>query len=142
MSSRPVVGGRTINPSVAIYTMPANLKPRSAGLLIFRIRERNSEVLVHPGGPYWALKDEGAWSIPKGLVEENAAKLTGSNSERDDPPAMPIRRCPPHRCRVGRAIGRGSERRCRQARNECCGLEQALEDFACTYWLFFIRMRT
>jgi predicted NUDIX family NTP pyrophosphohydrolase len=39
----------------------------SAGLLLYRIREAAVEVLlVHPGGPYWKTKDEGAWSIPKG----------------------------------------------------------------------------
>jgi predicted NUDIX family NTP pyrophosphohydrolase len=39
----------------------------SAGLLVYRRAERGLEVLlVHPGGPYWANKDEGAWSIPKG----------------------------------------------------------------------------
>jgi len=40
---------------------------RSAGLLLYRRRQRGIEVLlVHPGGPFWARKDEGAWSIPKG----------------------------------------------------------------------------
>ncbi len=39
----------------------------SAGLLIHRVRDRGLEVfLVHPGGPFYAKKDEGAWSIPKG----------------------------------------------------------------------------
>ena len=40
---------------------------QSAGLLLFRLRERIPEVLlVHPGGPYWKNKHDGAWSIPKG----------------------------------------------------------------------------
>lgn len=39
----------------------------SAGLLVYRLREGRLEVfLVHPGGPFWAKKDLGAWSIPKG----------------------------------------------------------------------------
>ncbi len=39
----------------------------SAGLLMFRRKIDNLEVLlVHPGGPFWTNKDEGAWSIPKG----------------------------------------------------------------------------
>ncbi|PRC43507.1 NUDIX hydrolase [Mycobacterium sp. ITM-2017-0098] len=39
----------------------------SAGLLLFRETDRGLEVLIgHPGGPFWARKDEGAWSIPKG----------------------------------------------------------------------------
>jgi predicted NUDIX family NTP pyrophosphohydrolase len=39
----------------------------SAGLMMYRVRESWLEVfLVHPGGPFWANKDKGAWSIPKG----------------------------------------------------------------------------
>jgi predicted NUDIX family NTP pyrophosphohydrolase len=39
----------------------------SAGILMYRFRDSSLEVfLVHPGGPFWAKKDEGAWSIPKG----------------------------------------------------------------------------
>lgn len=39
----------------------------SAGLLLYRVRAGAVEVLIaHPGGPYWARKDDGAWSIPKG----------------------------------------------------------------------------
>ncbi len=39
----------------------------SAGLLLYRHREGKLEVfLVHPGGPFWAKKDKGSWSIPKG----------------------------------------------------------------------------
>ena len=41
----------------------------SAGLLAFRHHKSELEVLLaHPGGPFWARKDEGAWTIPKGLV--------------------------------------------------------------------------
>ncbi|HJT06786.1 MAG TPA: NUDIX domain-containing protein [Stellaceae bacterium] len=40
---------------------------QSAGLLLYRVRQGAPEVfLVHPGGPFWAKKDAGAWSIPKG----------------------------------------------------------------------------
>ena len=45
---------------------------RSAGILLFR-RDGGGVaefLLVHPGGPFWAKKDEGAWSIPKGQIEE------------------------------------------------------------------------
>jgi predicted NUDIX family NTP pyrophosphohydrolase len=39
----------------------------SAGLLLYRVRDNIVEVLIgHPGGPFWARKDNGAWSIPKG----------------------------------------------------------------------------
>jgi predicted NUDIX family NTP pyrophosphohydrolase len=45
--------------------------PISAGILLHRFADEAIEVLlVHPGGPYWAKKDLGAWSIPKGAVEE------------------------------------------------------------------------
>jgi predicted NUDIX family NTP pyrophosphohydrolase len=44
---------------------------RSAGILLYRRRARGPEVLlVHPGGPFWAKKDFGVWSIPKGEYEE------------------------------------------------------------------------
>lgn len=47
-------------------------KTKSAGLLLFREVESGLEVLlVHPGGPLWARKDDGAWSIPKGEFEED-----------------------------------------------------------------------
>lgn len=43
----------------------------SAGILVYRRSAAGIEVLLaHPGGPYWAKKDTGAWSIPKGEVEE------------------------------------------------------------------------
>lgn len=49
---------------------------RSAGLLIFRRQGGDLQVLlVHPGGPFWARKDDGAWSIPKGLVEDGEDEL-------------------------------------------------------------------
>ncbi len=48
----------------------------SAGILLYRRTNRGVEVfLVHPGGPLWAKKDEGVWSIPKGLVEEGEDML-------------------------------------------------------------------
>ena len=44
---------------------------RSAGLLMYRRSHRTLELLlVHPGGPFWAKKDEGAWSIPKGEYDD------------------------------------------------------------------------
>jgi predicted NUDIX family NTP pyrophosphohydrolase len=43
----------------------------SAGILLYRLTASGPEVLlVHPGGPFWAKKDSGAWSLPKGLVED------------------------------------------------------------------------
>ncbi len=49
---------------------------RSAGLLVYRVVDGEPEVLlVHPGGPYWAKKDDGSWSIPKGEHELNEDPL-------------------------------------------------------------------
>jgi predicted NUDIX family NTP pyrophosphohydrolase len=43
---------------------------RSAGILLFRRSAAGPEVLlIHPGGPFWARRDAGAWSIPKGQIE-------------------------------------------------------------------------
>lgn len=47
------------------------MKKRSAGALLFRETARGLEALLaHPGGPFWAKKDEGAWSIPKGEIDD------------------------------------------------------------------------
>jgi predicted NUDIX family NTP pyrophosphohydrolase len=54
----------------------------SAGLLVFRRRAGALEfLLVHPGGPFWRSKDEGAWSIPKGLIEAGEDELSGALRE-------------------------------------------------------------
>jgi predicted NUDIX family NTP pyrophosphohydrolase len=55
---------------------------RSAGLLMYRHTAGRLEVLlVHPGGPFWAQKDAGAWSIPKGEVEEGEEPLNAARRE-------------------------------------------------------------
>jgi predicted NUDIX family NTP pyrophosphohydrolase len=51
--------------------VPGSRSLRSAGILLLRERDGEPQVLlVHPGGPFWANKDAGAWSIPKGEYEE------------------------------------------------------------------------
>jgi predicted NUDIX family NTP pyrophosphohydrolase len=57
-------------------------KKISAGILLYRMRNHTAEIfLVHPGGPYWARKDDGAWSIPKGEVPEGADLLATAHAE-------------------------------------------------------------
>ena len=57
-------------------------KKESAGLLMYRLRNSTLEVfLVHPGGPYWARKDLGAWSIPKGELQEGEDHLDAAKRE-------------------------------------------------------------
>jgi len=57
-------------------------KKTSAGILLYRLSDDGPEVfLVHPGGPFWAKKDEGAWSVPKGLFEEGENPLDAARRE-------------------------------------------------------------
>jgi predicted NUDIX family NTP pyrophosphohydrolase len=58
---------------------------KSAGLLVFRDASGRLEVLlVHPGGPFWAKKDAGAWSIPKGELGEGEDPLTAARREFEE----------------------------------------------------------
>ena len=61
----------------------ALMAKRSAGILMYR---RNGEqlLLVHPGGPFWARKDDGAWSIPKGLYQEGEDPLAAARREFEE----------------------------------------------------------
>ncbi|MGH7825587.1 MAG: NUDIX domain-containing protein [Candidatus Binatia bacterium] len=57
-------------------------KKNSAGILIYRWRNGNIEVfLVHPGGPFWAKKEAGAWSIPKGEFDKDEDPLEAAKRE-------------------------------------------------------------
>jgi predicted NUDIX family NTP pyrophosphohydrolase len=61
----------------------------SAGLLMFRRRGDALEVLlVHPGGPFWAKKDLGAWTIPKGEVAEGEDALATARREFEEETAL------------------------------------------------------
>lgn len=60
------------------------MKKLSAGLLMFRKREEVEFLLVHPGGPFWAKKDLGAWSIPKGEYEDGADPLATAFREFEE----------------------------------------------------------
>jgi predicted NUDIX family NTP pyrophosphohydrolase len=54
----------------------------SAGILLFRFINGHPEILLfHPGGPYWAKKDVGVWSIPKGLLNENEEPIEAAVRE-------------------------------------------------------------
>ncbi|WP_119304886.1 NUDIX domain-containing protein [Dongia deserti] len=55
---------------------------RSAALLVYRRTRDGLQVfLVHPGGPFWAKKDQGAWSIPKGEFDESEDGLAAAKRE-------------------------------------------------------------
>src|SRR4051794_38047166 len=70
--------------------------PTSAGLLVFRVRDGALEVLLaHMGGPFWARRDEGAWTIPKGELEPGEDPAAGARREYEEelghaPPAGPL----------------------------------------------------
>lgn len=54
----------------------------SAGILLYRVQSGGVEVLlVHPGGPFWAKKDEGAWFVPKGEVDPEEELLLAAKRE-------------------------------------------------------------
>jgi predicted NUDIX family NTP pyrophosphohydrolase len=58
------------------------MKKKSAGILMYkRSGQELLLLLVHPGGPFWAKKDLGAWSIPKGEYEEGEDPLTAAKRE-------------------------------------------------------------
>jgi predicted NUDIX family NTP pyrophosphohydrolase len=57
-------------------------KKETAGILLYRVGQGAFEVfLVHPGGPFWMKKDDGAWSIPKGEIEEGEDHLHAAKRE-------------------------------------------------------------
>ena len=64
---------------------------QSAGILLYRIKSNDLEVfLVHPGGPFWAKKDEGAWSIPKGEFEDEEDPLAAAKREFEEETGLKI----------------------------------------------------
>ncbi|WP_415976477.1 NUDIX domain-containing protein [Rhodococcus sp. 077-4] len=55
---------------------------RSAGILLYRVGADGPDVLIaHPGGPFWARKDDGAWSIVKGLITDGEDPWTTAKRE-------------------------------------------------------------
>lgn len=66
---------------------------RSAGILLFRETSGTLEVLlVHPGGPFWAKKDDGVWSIPKGEFEDNEDALAAARREFEEETGLRVAR--------------------------------------------------
>jgi predicted NUDIX family NTP pyrophosphohydrolase len=61
------------------YRRPA--REVSAGLLVYRRKPELQVLLGHPGGPYWARKDLGVWTIPKGLIEAGDEPLATARRE-------------------------------------------------------------
>jgi predicted NUDIX family NTP pyrophosphohydrolase len=69
---------------------PPSRELRSAGILLFRRDDAAVEVLiVHPGGPLWARRDDGAWSIPKGEYEPGEQPLEAARREFEEEIGVP-----------------------------------------------------
>jgi predicted NUDIX family NTP pyrophosphohydrolase len=83
-------------------------KKTSAGLLLYRRRGVLEVFLVHPGGPFWAKKDAGAWSLPKGEFVEGDDPLAAAKREFTEETGFPIdgefRRLDPLKQRSGKVI--------------------------------------
>ena len=62
----------------------------SAGLLLFRRKSGVEVFLAHPGGPFWAKKDDGVWSIPKGLLEAGEDPLAAARREFAEETGFPL----------------------------------------------------
>jgi predicted NUDIX family NTP pyrophosphohydrolase len=83
---------------------------RSAGLLLYRRAGADLEVLIaHMGGPFWARKDAGAWSIPKGELDEGEDPLAGARREYAEelghpPPDGPMLELGEIRQRAGKRV--------------------------------------
>lgn len=83
---------------------------QSAGLLLYRVTDDGVEVLLgHPGGPFWARKDDGAWSIPKGEYPPDEDPWTAARREfREeigfDAPDGPRHQLPPVRQSGGKVV--------------------------------------
>jgi len=73
--------------SAIVRPVAGTSKPISAGILLYRNVDQAGGVevfLAHPGGPFWATKDEGAWTIPKGLVENGEDILAAAIREFEE----------------------------------------------------------
>ena len=63
----------------------------SAGVLLYRTRDGVVEVLIaHPGGPFWARKDDGAWSIPKGEYADGDDPWEAAQREFSEELGLPV----------------------------------------------------
>ena len=73
--------------------MPSSRTPalQSAGVLVFRRRECVLEVLLgHMGGPFWSRKQDGAWSVPKGLLEPGEESQAAARREFEEETGVPL----------------------------------------------------
>ncbi len=66
-------------------------KAQSAGILLYKLENGDLKVLIaHPGGPFFAKKDESIWSIPKGLYEDDEKPLDAAKREYEEEIGIPL----------------------------------------------------
>jgi predicted NUDIX family NTP pyrophosphohydrolase len=83
----------------------------SAGLLVYRLRGPGAQIevlLVHPGGPYWARRDDGWWSLPKGEVDGEEDELEAAEREFEEELGSPAP--PGPRTHLGEVTQTGGKR--------------------------------
>jgi len=81
--------------------------PLSSGILLFRRTGDDVEVLlIHPGGPYWANKQIGAWMIPKGGVDEGERPEDAAIREFEEELGAPLAVAPVPLCRIRQSGGK------------------------------------
>ena len=79
----------------------------SAGILLYRRGVRGLEVLlVHPGGPFWANRDAGAWQIPKGKIDEGEELLAAALREFEEELGVVLKGEPRPLTRIRQAAGK------------------------------------
>ena len=81
-------------------------QPPSAGILLFRARDGEVEVLlIRPGGPFWRNKDAGAWMIPKGAIESGEMPVDAAIREFEEEIGIPPDGHPVSACAAIRQSG-------------------------------------
>lgn len=73
---------RNTRAAISVESFVISRRAISSGLLLYRRPTGVLEIfLAHPGGPFWARRDAGAWTIPKGVVDDGEALLDGARRE-------------------------------------------------------------
>lgn len=86
------------------------MKQVSAGIVLYRRGAGGIEVLlIHPGGPFWRGRDEGAWMIPKGGIDPDETPLEAALREFEEELGAPAVGTPRALCRVRQAGGKWVE---------------------------------
>ena len=75
---------------IIFTTIGIMAKKNTAGLLLYRRRGELEVFLIHPGGPFWSKKNFGAWSLPKGQIDEGEDPLQAAKREFTEETGFPI----------------------------------------------------